>query len=559
MLYYTEERLHDFHNHIVLSDVYILQRFLQESSNLMKFHSLLDLLSYNALGLLAKLITEDAKNFEGTCPGNFEGTCPGIKIFIKNHFSNDFSAAKGALVATLEQLYEMLKSPENYNEKQPNVMTPASSALPSIHKGLELLHSMPLFALIALNRKLKSKKTIFTFPPSKIGYNKNKLVNSIQRRCQKLILTLNNENSMPKELAKVISTIHLYFKYKTKCSYTFTTNFFSFSIETVTLQNDILKALWSIPKITSDQMKALQAILGVKLEDDSSSFLNDLKQYLMQYLLECDEIKIPSAVSDVLAVLNQSPSNHPQTCSKEMIEVEMEAVLNVSVGLYQIVSHFVSCMSTDEKAEVGLESYDDTMSNDFELIENACCSSIVKYGWQRKNDLSMHGELDSTGDSMPQTCRISANSDSCSKNIKHDFVKKVKKEQDDDIDDQIPHYKKSMEASLRSTQAPKDCRDISIKELCDETSLVSYRLIGHMLNSFLLVKGEDVGVTTRYHLTGEVLHSTIFEDKKDVLGLSGENVGIKALMHSVKDLLPSMPERCMQRVEKLMKQPTLIN
>ncbi|XP_020571612.1 uncharacterized protein LOC110018597 [Phalaenopsis equestris] len=452
---------------MVLSDVYILQRFLLESSNLMKFHSLLGLLSYNALGLLAKLITEDAKNFEGTCPGNFEGTCPGIKIFIKNHFSNDFSAAKGALVATLEQLYEMLKSPENYNEKQPNVMTPASSALPSIHKGLELLH--------------------------------------------------------------------------------------------ITLQNDILKALWSIPKITSDQMKALQAILGVKLEDDSSSFLNDLKQYLMQYLLECDEIKIPSAVSDVLAVLNQSPSNHSQTCSKEMIEVEMEAVLNVSVGLYQIVSHFVSCMSTDEKAEVGLESYDDTMSNDFELIENAYCSSIVKYGWQRKNDFSMHGELDSTGDSMPETCRISANSDSCSKSIKHDFVKKVKKEQDDDIDDQIPHYKKSMEASLRSTQAPKDCRDISIKELCDETSLVSYRLIGHMLNSFLLVKGEDVGVTTRYHLTGEVLHSTIFEDKKDVLGLSGENVGIKALMHSVKDLLPSMPERCMQRVEKLMKQPTLIN
>ncbi|KAI0508189.1 hypothetical protein KFK09_014324 [Dendrobium nobile] len=543
-LYYTEEKLRDFHNYMVLSDLHILQSFFVEPSNLMKFHFTVDLLSNNALGLLANLVTKGKINFERTRPR--------MKKIIKNHFPNILSASKdGALIATLHQLCEILRNSKNYEEKQSSLMTPAcSSTLPSLYKALKLLDSMPIFVLIALNRKLKGKMAVPRFPPSKIGYNKKEFVNKIRKICQKLILILNNENSMPEELLKAMSIIHLYFKYKTKVSDIFTAKFFSFSIETVILQNDILKALWSIPKVTSYQINALQTILGVKLGNDSSSFLNDLKQYLIQYLFECDGIEIPSDVSNVLATLNKSSRIQPQICSNETIEVETEAIFNVSVELNQVVSNLVPCTSSDEKAAESLESDDDTKSNDFELVENVYCSNPVKSQQKQKNDFSINDELETTGDSMPGTSFISATTDRCrdvllsetSKSINHGFV-------------QSPLCTDCRETSLPSTQASKDCRDISIKELCDETSLVSYRLIGHMLNSFLLVEGRDVGAATRQHLTGEASHSATFKDKIDVLNAYGENVGMKVFMHSLKDLLPSMTKRCTQSVVKLIKQP----
>ncbi|KAL0917991.1 hypothetical protein M5K25_013106 [Dendrobium thyrsiflorum] len=556
-LYYTGERLRDFHNYMVLSDLHILQSFFVEPSNLMKFHLTVDLLSNNALGLLANLVTKGKINFERTRPI--------MKKIIKNHFPNILSASKdGALLATLHQLCEILRNSENYKEKQSSFMTPAcSSTLPSIYKALKLLDSMPIFALTALNRKLHGKTVVPQFPPSKIGYNKKEFVNNIRKRCQKLILILNNENSMPEELLKAMSIIHLYFKYKTKISDIFTAKFFSFSIETVILQNDILKALWSIPKVTSHQMKALQTILGVKLGDDSSRFLNGLKQYLIQYLLECDEIEIPTDVSNVLATLNQSSCIQPQICSNETIEEETEAILNVSVELNQVVSNLLSCTSTDEKAAEDLASDDDTNSNDFDLVENDYyCSNPVKCQQKQKNGFSINDELETTGDSMPGTSFISATIDRCSdvllsddsKSINNGFFKKIKKEQGD-IDDLRPLCTDCRETSLPTTQESKDCRDISIKELCDETSLVSYKLIGHILNSFLLVEDRDVGAATRQHLTGEASHSTTFQAKKDVLKAYGENVGMKVFMHSLKDLLPSMTKRCTQRVVKLMKQP----
>ncbi|KAK8951222.1 hypothetical protein KSP39_PZI003093 [Platanthera zijinensis] len=510
----TDERLQEVENYMLLSDVHILQSYFLQPSNLRKFHCILDLLSNRTLGLLANLITKKV---------NSERRRPKIKKVIKDHVPDTLSASNAReLVTTLQLLSEFLIDPRKFHEKQPKFpILDCSSTLTPVFKALESLDRMPILALCALNKKLRGKKVVPRFPPSKIGYNKKLFANKIREHCRGLIF--DNGNSMPKELSKALSVIDLFLKYKTKCHDTLTSKFLSYSKDKVIVQKDILQALWSLPKVTSYQLKHLQSIMGLKLEYNSNNFQNHLKQYLMQYLFECDEIDIPSDVYDILAILNQSSCSRTQKCSNEINEGEAEAVLNVSAELMEIVLHLKSYASCDDMAAEELESDDDAQANDFQLVESYYCSNPVKYQQQQ-----IDGELETTGDSMSGTNSTSATNDNYSdvlseapKSTEHGCVKKLKEEQDNNIHDINHHYMESMKMFPRSsTRATKDFRDISFKELCDETSLVSYRLIDHMLNSFLLVEGLDADDRDTDHLTGPVSSSKSFQGTKEFRALS---------------------------------------
>ena len=75
-----------------------------------------------------------------------------------------------------------------------------------------------------------------------------------------------------------------------------------------------------------------------------------------------------------------------------------------------------------------------------------------------------------------------------------DFVKNSSLDPGDDKDPP----KHCAEEALGSA----DMREILIQEICDETSLVAYGLIGHMLDKFLQVEDRDTNEMTRSYLRG---------------------------------------------------------
>lgn len=110
------------------------------------------------------------------------------------------------------------------------------------------------------------------------------------------------------------------------------------------------------------------------------------------------------------------------------------------------------------------------------------------------------------------------------RNLEHASSQFIKKSNVED-DDQNPHQSFPEEASLTCDLVKKSmlnsCNHIKpsqhcceetlettnvsktvIQELCDETSLVAYRLIGNMLDKFLSIEGRDANEITRYYLRG---------------------------------------------------------
>ncbi|PKA62329.1 hypothetical protein AXF42_Ash016121 [Apostasia shenzhenica] len=506
----TEKAFCGYDNQFLLSDKHQLECYFFTLSNLKKFHSAIDLLSNKSLCFLAQLVTKNKISFERSRSK--------LKEVIKDHFSHRLLASGDlASLAQLQELHEILENPSHLGGKQSILMATASSSpLTSISMALELLDSMPLRALTAVNRKLLGKKWVPRFPPSKPGYQKKHLVNMIKARCGKLTGAVHNDSCMPQELVKALSVIYLFFQHKNACYDTLMPKFY-FSTETVRRQSDILKALSYLSELTSNQLKDLHSILGIKLENDATSFENDLKHYLLQCLFECDELDVPVEVSDVLGIINKNPiSSQLGICSEETIKEESEAVLNVSCQLMKIWSKLPSDISPDDNASLGLESDGDTQSIDFELTESGYCSTFVKHEHQQKEVFCINDEVETSGDSVPAAyCGCGNNSSGdvspLEASMKLGSLVELKEKQIDKQDSQS-NFKELMENFLPSPhQVLVDSRDIPINELCDVIGFVSYKLIGNMLDKFLRVEGHDIDVKTRHRKKGEAFRTKGFQ------------------------------------------------
>ncbi|KAG0459053.1 hypothetical protein HPP92_022181 [Vanilla planifolia] len=475
--------------------------------------------------------------------GSDENVARAVRMKVRS-FSSSFSAEKSheiqnnvvlsdanmELLAPLRRLSEVLTTRGNNLDKQLICSTSmCSSLLPSINKAFESLDIMPVTVLIALNKKLTGKVEAPKFPPTKVGYKKEVLVNRIRKKVNKLITSLQGGKSTQGLLIKAVSVIILFFRMSVKYSDTLTSKFLFFSKKTIDVQNAILKALWSLPNIPSYQIKVLQSALGLNLETCSNGFLNDLKQYLIQYLFECDEIDVPNEVSDVLSIINKSSCRQPQICSKEPILEESEAVLNVSSELMQILLDLCPSIIEDENKKEGLERVDDSDGNDFELAEKDYCSTGGVFDQLKKN-LSIYDEVETSGDSMHGMHLDSANCDTCNTFVPFEAANST------------IHNKESIEILHDSSQQGVKDRYVSIKEICDGTSLISQRLVGSMLNSYLLEEGQDGHDMVRHDPTVETLSSLSAQGKIDK-DAPAYDIGVHILMQSLNGLLNSIPKR----------------
>ncbi|KAF8693716.1 hypothetical protein HU200_039133 [Digitaria exilis] len=80
-----------------------------------------------------------------------------------------------------------------------------------------------------------------------------------------------------------------------------------------------------------------------------------------------------------------------------------------------------------------------------------------------------------------------------------------------------------------------------IKGICDETSIVAHKLIGQILDKWLLVENNEVDKPTRCHLGSQLVSQTPRDDDSEPN--SAENQEGNIFIHAVEHLLPNLPKR----------------
>lgn len=529
-------------HHVVQDYLQFFETFNTESCSvdqshfLGKFYSMMKVLSNNALSLIASLVT--VKKFR------FKKTRPTMIKIIKDHLPRFLQESSHQTCSTLmEQLSEIFRDPGNFRKKQLTLLTTISPLLlSSIHKALKELDELPFQDLVAMNRKLRDIIAVPQFPPPRFSGTRDLLLERVKKRCQKVLSTLREGAELPKPFAKALSIIQLSLKEKTRCVEIMASEFYPFSPQTVGLQNEILGALWSLPKVRIHELKALQFLVDPEAKFPRKTFRIALRKYLMDYLFNCDVVDIPEGVTRLLASLNRRSRRRLQLFSVGMMNEDVEATLSISSQLKQVVSNLFPEDTIDENSEA-LDDDDDAESNDFALADDSYCPSPTSRG----HDFSLNDRVEGTGDSgtamaTEKQGHTSHCNDSC---IINDFVKKQPTlEQEDDYI--------NGDSTMRSNLDPGDDTgsETLIQEICDETSLVAYKLIGHMLDSFLLAEGRDTNDMTRCYLRGG--SSLESAGAKDSIHSSKEDVETKILVESVQELLPSLPKSCIERVKKLM-------
>lgn len=555
----TQEGHHVVQDYLQLFGLHKMESYSINPSNFLKmFSSIINDLNNDALCLVANIITYNKISFVKTRPR--------MKKIIKNYLPKVLAESNNKDWPTLlQQLSQIFRSPSSFREKHLTLATPVTSHLLStIHRTLEGLDDMPFHDLIALNRKLRGVTVVPQFPPVLFACKRDLLLERVKKRCKKILFTLEEGVDLPKPLSKALSVMRLSLKQKTRCVDILTSEFFPFSPEIVDLQNDILRALWSLPKVKYDELKALQPLVDPKAKVPRKTFRKALKKYLIECLFECDEIDVPDEVLGALAFINRRSRRRPLMCSKEMREEDTEVVLNVSSQLKQVAQYLLPDHSIDETStspySEGLESDDNSESNDFELVGNNYCSNPGEREDQHIHRSCTNDEGEATGDSRPVPYSVSiatnGNYSHLSGAARGMIIKEPKLEQDADINASWPCPEESIHLHLQnSLQESESMREITVQEICDETSLISYRLIGHMLDKFLQIEGRDADAMTRYYLRGGSSLPADSQVTEDALYTSNEDTSTAILIQSVEEILPSLPKSCIGRVKKLLGMP----
>lgn len=481
----------------------------------------------------------------------------------------------------LKQLSNSVRNPRNYHEEQFVFNTPTSRLCrTSIYNMLEELDEMSYQALSATNRKLRSVSLVPQFRPVRCTGKRDLLIERVRKRFKKFLSKLKDGDVLPEALAKALSIIYLSFKHRSRHIDMLTSEVYPFSPQTVGLHNDIIKALWLLPKVKYDELKALQALLDPKAEVPIKCFRNTLRKYLMEYLFECSEGHVTEEVLKTLDFINRRMQTQTFVFSKETIKEDIEAVMTVSCQLRQITSSLFSYQSDDDK-QCSMGFGNDENIDTFNLVGNdyffspddkehgQIYGSCSNYEADVNQDTVLGISTSITTSSNSFVLTEAANKSSGNSSKKHEL------EHDVDIDIEKPCFEESIKLCPERTSRNTGSMGVkSVQEVCDETALVAYKLIGSMLDKLLKTEGIDADMLTRSHLNGGlpvpadlqgteviirgptvsfmkcfVLNESVIDcpiyisGAEDLLKTSKENARSHIFGQAVEELVPSLSKR----------------
>ncbi|VAI61090.1 unnamed protein product [Triticum turgidum subsp. durum] len=378
------------------------------------------------------------------------------------------------------------------------------------------LDEIPQQAAIAINRKLSGKSCPPEFLHVARTSSRSHLINLIRKRCGNMIAKLQEGNDLPENFAKALSVMNLYRKLTLKSMAISQSEFFPFPRATISSQQDILNALWSLPNVDTDDMKLLRRIMGQGSQVKMASFKAAVRRYLTECLFECDDGNLPDLAVRAIGFLAQmSPKCQQAILTEERKEVEVDAVLDLSSCLRSLVRGATEENSSDD--EVSLESDRCSEDNDFVLTTS--------------NYFDIRSEQ-----RMDEGC--------CS-----NFM--INSTEDPEYTAGAGHYGDSGAAgSTMDPSSEKDnvemtrCSAEDLSALCDDTASIAHELIGHILKNMLT---EDEGID---ELTGCYLGGS--SNSQDPQDPEAENQKGDIVINAVQSLLPNLPKSSIDKVRSIL-------
>ncbi|CAN0923092.1 hypothetical protein LINGRAHAP2_LOCUS33394 [Linum grandiflorum] len=461
----------------------------------------LDSLTSKGLYLLSMFLTKGLPKAEKTRKKLREEIKKSIPGFLRDQRSNPEK------LETLRQLSQLLSDRENIRL---DCCTDAFQRQIAAFQMLCRLKDLPTEALFAMRRKLRGiPAELPHLPKRRHGWSRDTLIHKIKKTSRKMLSELGTDwrNGLHEPLAKSLAVAGLSLKLK-RCPDYYMTEFANFPQEVEMLQNEIIKAIWLLEaKVTMSELQSLQDLFDPSGTVSKRSLRTFMKKLLAEYLFECDELdSIPQELLKALAIINKSSRVSPDKYSNRIIDEEIECILGVSSGIKQLVWDLTPDHGFDEDfADAYMEEQSDPEDDESDGI------SLLKPGSPSSRPAPMDSENDgeSVAEYTPLECE-SGITEGCDTPCQTQEAESHPGP-DSVLDDQIPRNNLYLE----------------IQEAADEASMVSYNLIGHLLEA--LARGERLDLDSNHDPEAGAI-----------------------IVQVVENLLPSFPRSGMAKLKELI-------
>ncbi|CAJ2679104.1 unnamed protein product [Trifolium pratense] len=372
--------------------------------------SCLDNLTTKGLYLLAMIVSGDAVKFERT-RGN-------LKNIIKGSLSSVLSSERHndqQQLETHKQIFQLLNNPQHFQHRC-EILPGSGSQFyrAAVVKVLCGLEKLPSETLIAMRRKLKGiKAPTPQLKPFKHGWTRGHLIKLVNKLCRKMLSQLDkgNENEQQNPLAKAISVADLSQKLIIGFGSKFLEEFYQFSPEVMSLQSDIINAIWSVGKkevVPLPVLRDLQLLIEPKTTIANKSLRTAFVNLLTEFLFECSDMdNTPKSLLQVLDVVNKcsNKSTYDVTFQKKHIEEEVDGILTVSAQTNQIVQELLpDCKFDQDFMDAYMEQSeesDDSDSDGNKDEDDNKISDNIQFKIEAVNTTDSNYEGESVGDFMP--------------------------------------------------------------------------------------------------------------------------------------------------------------
>ncbi|KAJ6734156.1 DNA DOUBLE-STRAND BREAK REPAIR PROTEIN [Salix purpurea] len=550
--------------------------------------SRVDALNNKGLHLVAKLLTGGAVNFETARKKMKE-------VIKQSRFLRDQNCDQDQ-TEILMLLYHLINSPQNFRE---NCLALANSTFQSHHSAaiqvLNGLEDLPTEALLAMRRKLSGvPASIPCLLKKKYNRRRDSVIHYIRNTSEKMLSETGRGEELQEPLAKSLAIAGLSVMQTSGSLNSSVTDFSQFSPEIKVLQNEILKAIWLLgkKKLKLQEVQTLQLLLDPNANVPKGSLRTAMNKLLTEYLFECSEFNtIPKPLTEALAIINRSSCKSRSRCHpKEQIEEEVECILGLSSEIKQGVWDIFPHHELDEDfADAYVEESEESDCGDDDFI-----SDHHKIGEGKSYSIDWNYQEESCGEYIPldSSPPISNPDTSCGPTLFHETrihnamhnedVNKLSiatfgtssVNEDDFSLHHSPNERSKRHSSIRNQPEQGAAIDqgnsqdvpppstfclkgkntsgnlyLGIQEVCDDTSMVAYNLIGYLMEGLARKEGLDLDWGDISYLRGDKSIKENQEERR----VSSENIMAGShIAQIVEELLPSLPQSESKRLKELM-------
>ncbi|KAF4387604.1 hypothetical protein G4B88_003931 [Cannabis sativa] len=518
--------------------------FLHMPNNITKvILSCIDNLTTKGLYLLAKILTQGRVEFEKTRWKMKKIVTDSISVI----FGGQNYKRPCHIMEISGHLIRLLNDPGNFRDNLvPFFISKSTIQCAAATKLLNLLESFSTETLIVMYRKLKGyKQKMPQLQPDRCGWNREYLVKEVRIVCEKMLSQLGKGDQLQEPLSEALAIACLALKLAPGFHNSSTTEFCQFSAEIKALQNELIKAIWLVrTNVKVPELQNIKNLVDPNAKVSNKFLRKKISNFLVQYLLQCSDLdSIPSFLHKALTIINGKSRSTPEGFQlKDAIDEEVECILDVSAHTKQI---FLDLLPAHDFGDDFTDAYMHNLSES----EDDC--SYVDDGRDQDDD----SEVESTADFVPFNVNLPTAEDTHPVEPEHRL--------EPEISSGVDNFNCSAETAkeMNNKQTHKN-QYLGIQEICDETSMFAYNLIGRMMKEFEQKGGLDMDWFSTLYLRGGCAEHEE-EDSQDCnssspLGAQPSYQGKKG-MHSRKEsdgativrvteeLLPSFPKSIMEK------------